>query len=119
MRGAVSENELIDLYSRCKGLVCTAIDEDFGLTPLEAMASGKPVVAVREGGFVETVLNGRTGLLVNADKDELARAVRLVSRNPAKFKEECVIMAKKFDISAFISKMIEVINEKYVSDSPK
>jgi glycosyltransferase involved in cell wall biosynthesis len=119
MLGAVSENELIDLYSRCKGLICTAIDEDFGLTPLEAMASGKPVVAVREGGFVETVLNGRTGLLVNADKDELARAVRLVSRNPAKFKEECVIMAKKFDISEFIIKMIEVINENYVSNSPK
>ena len=51
MRGAVTEEELIDLYARCKGLICTALDEDFGLTPVEAMASGKPVVAVNEGGL--------------------------------------------------------------------
>ena len=44
--GEISEQELIDLYARCKGLICTALDEDFGLTPVEAMASGKPVVAV-------------------------------------------------------------------------
>lgn len=39
------------------------MDEDFGLTPVEAMASGKPVVAVDKGGFRETVIPG-TGLLV-------------------------------------------------------
>lgn len=55
LRGEVSELELLDLYSRCKGLICTAMDEDFGMTPVEAMASGKPVVAVNEGGFKETV----------------------------------------------------------------
>ena len=44
-----------ELYATCKGFICTALDEDFGLTPLEAMASGKPVVAVDEGGFRETV----------------------------------------------------------------
>ena len=52
--GEVSETELLDLYSRCRGFICTAMDEDFGMTPVEAMASGKPVVAVNEGGFRET-----------------------------------------------------------------
>ena len=47
----------------CRGFICTAIDEDFGLTPLEAMASGKPVVAVDEGGFRETV-TPQTGVLI-------------------------------------------------------
>ncbi len=45
--GEVSEGELQDLYARCRGIICTALDEDFGLTPLEAMASGKPVVSYR------------------------------------------------------------------------
>lgn len=57
MRGAVSEAELMDLYARCKGIICIALDEEFGLTPVEAMASGKPVVAVNEGGFIETVVH--------------------------------------------------------------
>lgn len=113
MRGVVSEEELIDLYSRCKGLICTSIDEDFGITPLEAMASGKPVVAVREGGFVETVLNGRTGLLVGADKEKMAKAMRAVSSNPTICKTECIARAKKFDIEAFIARMLEAINTNY------
>jgi len=44
MLGTVSEEKLVDLYSRCKGLICTDMYEDFGMTPLEAMASGKPVI---------------------------------------------------------------------------
>ncbi len=49
--GEVTEEELQDLYARCRGLVCTALNEDYGLTPLEAMASGKPVIAIDEGGL--------------------------------------------------------------------
>ena len=66
IRGEISERELRDLYARCTGHICTAIDEDFGLTPLEAMASGKPVVAVDEGGYRETVTPA-TGMLVAPD----------------------------------------------------
>ena len=53
--GEIPEEELRDLYSCCKAHICTALDEDYGLTPLEAMASGKAVVAVNEGGYRETV----------------------------------------------------------------
>lgn len=60
----LQRKELYDYYSRCRGLVCTAIDEDFGLTPLEAMASGKPVIAVNEE-FIETVTPD-TGMLVRS-----------------------------------------------------
>jgi glycosyltransferase involved in cell wall biosynthesis len=110
MRGAVTEEELIDLYARCKGLICTAQDEDFGLTPIEAMASGKPVVAVEEGGFKETMVQGRTGLLTGADRDQLVKAVKEISRDPEHYRDGCIERAKKFDVSIFqdrIRKSIE------------
>jgi glycosyltransferase involved in cell wall biosynthesis len=112
MRGAIREDELIDLYARCKGLICTAEDEDFGLTPVEAMASGKPVVAVNEGGFRETVVHGKTGLLVEADRDELVGALEEISRDPERYKEECIKRAREFDTSVFLKgfrKLIPVI----------
>ena len=109
MRSAVSEMELIDLYARCKGLICTAQDEDFGLTPVEAMASGKPVVAVDEGGFLETIVNGVTGFLVPASRDELARGVRAISKDPAIYREACMARAKEFDTAIFQDKMMRYI----------
>ena len=58
--GRVSEAELRWLYASCFGLVSAAY-EDFGLTPIEAAAFGKPVAALRAGGFLDTVLEGQTG----------------------------------------------------------
>jgi len=49
--------------------------EPFGLVPLEAMACGTPIVAVREAGVRETVRDGETGLLCERDPEEYARAV--------------------------------------------
>jgi glycosyltransferase involved in cell wall biosynthesis len=62
--GPVSDRVLVDLYSRCKAAIQTSVDEDFGQIPIEAMASGKPSIAVNEGGFRETVIHGKTGLLI-------------------------------------------------------
>ena len=109
--GEIPEEELIDLYANCKGLVCTALDEDFGLTPLEAMASGKPVVAVNEGGFRETV-TADTGRLVNPDTHAIIDAVYEVSRDPGSFQKACMDQAKKFDISVFAEKMKAVVQQK-------
>lgn len=114
--GSISEDELVDLYSRCKGLICTAKDEDFGMTPLEAMASGKPVVAVDEGGFRESIVNGKTGYLVDANIKDVVEAVRKISANPERFKKFCFERAKKFDVSVFEKEIRKVINdvlEKY------
>jgi glycosyltransferase involved in cell wall biosynthesis len=109
MRGSISDEELIDLYARCKGLICTARDEDFGLTPLEAMASGKPVVAVNEGGFVETVVDGKTGMLVLANREELVRAVQSISISPERYREACLARAKEFDEQAFVKRICRAI----------
>ncbi|WP_296676974.1 glycosyltransferase [Novosphingobium sp.] len=54
-------NQLRQAYARCKALVMTA-EEDFGITPVEAMASGRPVIAYGRGGALDSVIDGQTGL---------------------------------------------------------
>lgn len=59
--GRVSYENLIDIYSRAKAFIFPGI-EDFGITPLESMASGTPVIALGKGGVLETVVENETGL---------------------------------------------------------
>lgn len=60
-RGAVSDEQLALLYGRARAFLFPGI-EDFGLTPVEAMSAGVPVLAFGEGGALETVVDGKTGL---------------------------------------------------------
>jgi len=103
--GLVSESELARLYADSIGFITTSLNEDFGMTAIEAMASGKPVVAVNEGGYLETVLHKKTGLLVNANANELASAIEEISKTPEKYKPACLKQAKKFDLVTFIKKI--------------
>ncbi len=108
--GEVEEKELVNLYARCKGHICTAMDEDFGLTPIEAMASGKPVVAVNEGGYRETVI-ADTGILVRPDPREIREAVMKISRNPESYRNACIKRAEEFDIPVFKEKLLRAVYE--------
>ena len=102
---SISEEELAGYYGHCRGLIATSKDEPFGMSAVEAMASGKPVVAVREGGYVETVIDGVTGYLVDADIGEIVRAVKEVSRDPLKYKYRCIEQAGKYDVGRFLEGM--------------
>ena len=109
--GEVTEEELVDYYAQCKGLICTATDEDFGLTPLEAMASGKPVVAVNGGGFQETVTPD-TGILVPADEGHIIQAIKCISKNPEKYHDACIARAREFDTEKF-SRQLRNLVKRY------
>jgi glycosyltransferase involved in cell wall biosynthesis len=66
-RGPLSAENLVEAYQSAALAVFAPYREEFGLAPLEAMASGVPVVAWREGGLSETVVDGQTGFLVDDD----------------------------------------------------
>jgi glycosyltransferase involved in cell wall biosynthesis len=74
--GRVSDTELKQLYASCRGLVFPG-EEDFGIAPLEANASGRPVVAYAGGGALDTVVDGHTGVLFEQQRVEcLVDAIR-------------------------------------------
>jgi len=87
--GSVDEKTFIDLYAHAKGIIQTPVDEDFGLVPIEAFASGKPVLAVNEGGFKETV-KPFAGKLINPP-----------------YLENFVKAIKEFDESAYDPRIIQ------------
>jgi len=108
----IKQEDIIDLYSNCKGFITTAQDEDFGMTPLEAMASGKPVIAPNEGGYKETVIDGITEKLIdNINTEKLVEAIREIGKNPIMYKDACLERAKRFDTKIFIEKIKEQIEK--------
>ena len=98
--GQVNDQRLADLYAHAQALVFPQ-EEDFGIVPLEAMASGRPVIAFRGGGALETVVEGTTGQFFDDQTPEsLAECVMRFdagSVDPI----ECRKQAEKFDVLGF------------------
>jgi len=82
----VNEKQLLKLYSNCTAVLFPPINEDYGLVPLEAMASYKPVIAVNEGGSKESIEDRKTGMLVNSI-EEMGNVMKEVAENPSFAKE--------------------------------
>jgi len=109
----IDREKLIELYANCKGLIATAKDEDFGMSLIEAMASGKPVIAANEGGYKETVIDGITGKLIDdINVDKLVQAIKEIGKNPEQYKNACFEQAKKFNTKIFMKKIKKAIENK-------
>jgi glycosyltransferase involved in cell wall biosynthesis len=109
--GHVDQAKLMHLYESAQAFVALAQDEDFGITPVEAMSVGTPVLAFRGGGFIETVIEGKTGLFV--DDLRPASIVAAMKRMQSdSFDREVIIKhAKQFNKDAFIAGMRTVIEQ--------
>ena len=107
---AVTDEELRWLYSRA-GVLAAPAEEDFGLTPVEAAAFGVPTVARRAGGHLTTVLDGRTGRLVD-DLRPQALAAALAEALAAPW-DPAVLRGHANDLSeaAFARRLREVVEE--------
>jgi glycosyltransferase involved in cell wall biosynthesis len=83
----IDDEELVLLYNKARLLVYAPYLEPFGLVPLEAMSCGTPIVAVKEGGVRESVINNKTGILTERDEDYFANAVVKLLENEDKRNE--------------------------------
>jgi len=110
--GFVPDEQLADYYARCKAFIFPG-EEDFGITPLEAQASGRPVIAYSAGGALETVIDGKTGLFFSGQSpDELVAAVRNFNR--LEFDPNVIrTHAETFDEEIFKQKIAGFVEEKY------
>ncbi|MFN8024884.1 MAG: glycosyltransferase [Acidimicrobiia bacterium] len=106
----VEDAELRWCYEQSRALVA-ASHEDFGLTVLEAAGAGRPTVALRAGGYLETVLDGRTGVFFDApDAAGIAHAVMDLDRrvwDPDTIRAH----ADEFSLDRFVAKMREQVAE--------
>lgn len=110
--GWVSDNELFDLVGKCQAVVYIPIDEDAGMTHLEANAAGKPVLGVAEGGLIESVIENKTGILVKANpgENDIARAAEIMTKDWCQERKGiCKEHAKKYDKEIFFEKMKKII----------
>ena len=112
MRGHVSDDELIALMQGARALLFPQC-EDFGMTPVEMMACGRPVIAYGRGGAAETVLDGTTGVLVDEQTPEAFAAgiTRLESLDIRP--DRCRFRADSFSEERFRRELREAVRAAY------
>ncbi len=108
--GRCTDEEILSLYRRCRLLVFPGVD-DFGMVPVEVQACGRPVVAFGQGGALETVVPGVTGVFFyEPTEDALIAAVEECSRiewDPETIRAQ----AKRFDTSSFLKGLTASISK--------
>ncbi len=109
--GRVGEREKAELYAKAIAYLHPQ-EEDFGITAVEAMASGRPVIAFRKGGAVETVVENKTGVFLEEQSwEELAN--QIIRFEPETFDPRAIrAHAQAYDTEVFKEKI-----RKYVEDS--
>lgn len=106
----VPDEELPHYYQNCRAFIMPQ-EEDFGITPIEAMSYGKPVLALRKGGAVETVIESKTGEFFDDPIPEaLANGVRRLNENYLNYDPEFIRShVKQFSSEEFRKKVANLI----------
>lgn len=114
--GWASDEKLADYYANCRALIFPG-EEDFGIVPLEAMASGKPVIAFAKGGTLETVVENQTGIFFREQRKEslidVVKRFDIKKFNPLEIHQH----ALRFERKVFKEKIQTYIEELLVSRS--
>jgi len=111
--GRVPDEKLAKYYADCKAFIFPQ-EEDFGIVAIEAMASGRPIVAFKGGDIPEHIEEGKTGVFFeNQTAKDLQRAVEKIQKmdfNPEYIREK----AKKFDRKLFKAKIMKYIEDELI-----
>lgn len=109
--GQVTDAQLRWLYGRCSMLVA-ASHEDFGLTPLEAATFGAPAAVLRDGGFLDTVVDGVTGRFFDQVSPEaIADVVSCLLVRPLP-RQPILDHAKRYSEQAFIDRLVQAVSSQ-------
>lgn len=106
--GWQSNEDLRAWVGNARAAVYIPVDEDFGMSPVEAMAAGKPVIGVAEGGLLETLVPGETGVLISGEPtaEKLIAAVDLLEEmDPPSLRVACCNRASLFSRQVFFNRM--------------
>ncbi len=110
--GWLDEDALRRLVGNAVASLYVPLDEDFGMSPLESLAAGKPVIGVAEGGLLETMIPGETGMLLEPDftADDVETAVRqLTPARALAMRASCERRAADFGKEVFLDQMRSAI----------
>lgn len=111
--GRISDEKVKDYLQRAKALIFCA-EEDFGIIPVEAQACGRPVIALKKGGAMETVLDGKTGVFFESQTETSLKNAILDFEEKEKngmFDSKFISShAKKFSTENFIENLKSAIN---------
>jgi len=111
----LSDSQLQDLIANAIATIYLPHNEDFGMSPVESMAAGKPVIGAAEGGLLETIIPHQTGLLLSSDfvVDDLIAAIQHLDKPTAlAMRETCEQTAQKFSTEHFIQQ-IQTLLERF------
>jgi glycosyltransferase involved in cell wall biosynthesis len=107
--GRVSDQKLKQIVAKAKAFIFPCPDEDFGIVPVESMALSTPVIAFDSGGVRETVVNGKTGILIDEfSQEKLNDAVKGFDLHRFKAKD-CQKRAKEFSVQNFKDNLMSII----------
>ena len=116
--GRLSDEEVVHYYARCRAFLFPG-EEDFGLTPLEAQACGRPVIAYGSGGSLASVVEGITGEFFYEQTVDSLAAV-LASFEERRYEPQTIRNhALEFDISRFHRRILQFIGAKMSERKPR
>ena len=115
--GALSREEVRDHMRACRGLIFPG-KEDFGITPVEAQATGRPVVAFGSGGVLDTVVDGMTGVFFEEQTPESLCEAVLRSCAVSYDREVIRQHALQFDREVFGERLKGFVEEKWSQQHP-
>ena len=104
----VNEDRLAELIGKSIACIYIPFDEDFGMSAIESMSAGKPVIGVAEGGIMESVIDGMTGILLpqNPQVEDICLSVRMMTAQMAlDMRTRCEIRAIDFSERFFVERM--------------
>ena len=111
MRQSPSDDELRELIRGAQATIYVPVDEDFGMSPVESMSCGTPVIGVNDGGLKESIIDGETGILIDkkCSPEDIMEAVKSLKKTPAQ-SAACVKRAGDFSLDSFQKHLKEILN---------